>query len=176
MSQLNLTRRLHNCCTRTQPCTCHYTRAHHTHPHKTVNLSKPLRIILSLRNRIVQSRQHSNSPTIHTPHSREAMDRFSTSFPTRSLPDADGRRRHGGQLTAAASRQDVNAYGLLGAVVGPMDCIRGMSLREANRIHCKATRERTRERERLLREVTHRVCCIVSPLGFDCSADVFDEL
>ena len=31
--------------------------------------------------------------------------------------------------------------------------VRRMTLREANRIHCRATRERMREKERLLREV-----------------------
>lgn len=33
------------------------------------------------------------------------------------------------------------------------DSIRTITLREANRIQCKATRERAREKERLLREV-----------------------
>lgn len=37
--------------------------------------------------------------------------------------------------------------------VKTMDSIRTITLREANRIQCKATRERAREKERLLREV-----------------------
>lgn len=62
---------------------------------------------------------------------------------------------HGEESEAAETRAPGHAKGASGAeVVDAMDNIRRMTLREANRIHCRATRERTREKERLLRQVT----------------------
>lgn len=142
------------------------TRTPHT---RIKRLIQPYHFVSSCITTVGQLRQRSYpQQSVRHTHAKR-MDRCSTSFPTRSSPEADGRYRHAGQATAAASRQDDSAYGVSGAVVGSMDSIRGMSLREANRIHCKATRERTRERERLLREVTNRMCCIVVPAVFHCS-------
>lgn len=79
------------------------------------------------------------------------MDPFN--FVPRFSPPVRVQQRLEGQRVASSSLEYDRTSRSSDTAAESMDSIRRMSLREANRIHCRATRERTRERERLLREV-----------------------
>lgn len=101
------------------------------------------------RSRPVPTQSSSSSSSVR------AMGQYSPISSPASIPTAAGKQREECRGTANNVLFQVDPRISPGSSFKTMDVvdIRRMTLREANRIHCRATRERMREKERLLREV-----------------------